>query len=131
MEIFEHDNEYYVYGLQNLDGPPLQDSCNKNEDLRARLSVGNVFAFGYRENDKGQFIGGLIYNFNNCKFYYSKIIPKDSETIEFVGALDSYYIMHRGYIWKKLSQSEVANYSNLRKDKALLLKTAQDTRRSR
>ncbi|MWV61146.1 DUF2147 domain-containing protein [Helicobacter saguini] len=131
VEIFKSGDTFYVYGLKNLEREPIKDSCNKNAHLRERLSVGNVFAYGYSDNGKGQLTGGQIYNFNNCKFYYSKIIPKSDGTIEFVGALDSYYIMHRGYIWEKLSESEAAKYAPLRKPIDFLLKTANDTKMSR
>lgn len=131
VEIFKHNGTYYVYGLKNLDSNPIKDSCNKNADLRERLSVGNVFAYGYKEDKKGQFVGGQIYNFHNCKFYYSKIIPKSGGNIEFVGALDSYYIMHRGYIWERLNKEESKKYESYRKDVQMLLKSANDTMRSK
>lgn len=131
VEIFKYNDVYYIYGLKNLDAEPIKDSCNKNADLRNRLSVGNVFAYDYKENKKGQIVDGIIYNFYNCKFYYSKIIPKNDGNIEFVGALDSYYIMHKGYIWEKLSDTESKKYQQYRKDKEFLIKTANDTRRSK
>lgn len=131
VEIFKHNDTFYVYGLKNLEREPIKDSCNKNKNLRERLSVGNVFALGYKDNGKGQLTGGEIYNFHNCKFYYSKIIPKNDGSIEFVGALDSYYIMHRGYIWEKLNDNEAKKYEQYRKPLTELLHSANDTKLSK
>lgn len=131
VEIFKNNGVYYVYGLKNLDREPIKDSCNKIAELRQRLSVGNVFAFGYKDNGKGQYVGGQIYNFYNCKFYYGKIIPKSNGNIEFVGALDSLYIMHRGYIWERLGENEAKKYDMYRKKLPDLMTSANDTIRSK
>ncbi|RDU67094.1 DUF2147 domain-containing protein [Helicobacter didelphidarum] len=131
VEIFQYNNVYYIYGLKNLEADPLKDTCNKNADLRNRTSVGNVWAYGYKKNGKGHFVDGIIYNFNNCKFYYGKIIVKDHNTIEFVGALDKYYMLHRGYTWRLLDEKERLQYEQYRIPLTDLLKTAEDTMRSK
>lgn len=131
VEIFEHNGEYFVYGLHNLEAEPIADKCNKNPELRTRKSVGVVFGYGYKENEKGQFVGGQIYNFYNCKTYHGKIVPKGGNKLDFVGALDSYYILSQTYEWRKLSPQESAQYEKHRLPKHALTQTIADTIRSK
>lgn len=131
VEIFEYNGKYYVYGLKNLEANPIADSCNKNPELRERKSVGNVFGYGYTKNDKGQFVDGSIYNFNNCKTYHGKIVPKGNDKIDFVGALDSYYVLSRTYEWQRLNSKQSEPYLTHRISLEKLIATIEDTKRSR
>lgn len=127
VEIFKYNDKYYVYGVYNLENNPVQDSCNKNPELKTRKSVGNVFAYDYVENEKGEYTGGHIYNFYNCKTYYGKIVAKENNMIDFVGALDSYYILSRAYTWHLLSKEEATKYQQYRKTLAELIPTISAT----
>lgn len=131
VEIFEYNGKYYVYGLKNLEAEPISDSCNKNPDLRNRKSVGNVFGYGYKENENGHFVDGSIYNFYNCKTYYGKIVPKGNDKIDFVGALDSYYILSRAYEWQKLTPEQSQQYQAYRIPFKDIITTIDDTIRSK
>lgn len=131
VEIFEYNGKYYIYGLKNLEAEPIFDSCNKNPDLRKRQSVGNVFGYGYKENKKGYFVGGHIYNFYNCKTYYGKIVPKGNGKICFVGALDSYYIFSRSYKWQKLTPEQTRQYEAYRIPLKEIITTIDDAIRSK
>ncbi len=131
VEIFEYNGKYFIYGMKNLEANPIEDSCNKNKELQKRKSVGNVFAYGYEEDSKGNFVNGLIYNFYNCKTYHGKIIPKDNDTISFIGAIDSYYIISLSYEWKQLTPNEIKEYERYRIPIQDLIPTIHDTMRSR
>lgn len=131
VEIFKHNGKYYVYGLKNLEAEPINDSCNKNIELRNRKSVGVVFGYGYTENDKGHFVDGFIYNFYNCKTYYGKIVPKGNDKIDFVGALDSYYMLSRAFEWQKLDTEQSEQYQQYRLPPEQIIPTIYDTIRSK
>ena len=131
VEIFEYDNKYYVYGLKNLEGNTSLDSCNKHEELRERRSVGSVFAYDYKRNGKGELTGGSIYNFDDCKTYYGKIVPSKGGNIYFVGALDSYYILRRSYEWNLLDPSEARKYEIYRLPMEELVRSIEDTKKSK
>ncbi len=131
VEIFQYNGQYYIYGVKNLEANPITDSCNKNPDLRNRKSVGTVFGYGYKENEKGHFVGGAIYNFHNCKTYYGKIVPKDNNKIDFVGALDSYYMLSRAYEWQRLTPQQSKQYQMYRIPFQQIITTIDDTIRSK
>lgn len=131
VEIFKHNGKFYVYGLKNLEAEPVSDSCNKNVELRGRKSVGVVFGYGYTENKKGQFVDGAIYNFYNCKTYHGKIVPKGNDKIDFVGALDSYYVLSKAFEWQKLSTEQSKQYQQYRLPLEKIAPTIDDTIRSR
>lgn len=131
VEIFKHDGKYYIYGVKNLEAEPIKDSCNKNADLRKRKSVGVVFGYGYTENDEGHFVNGSIYNFHNCKTYYGKIVPKENDKIDFIGALDSYYMLSRAYEWQRLNTDQSKQYQRYRVPLKHIIPTISDTMRSK
>ncbi len=127
VEIFKYNGKYYVYGLKNLENNPINDSCNKNSQLRTRKSVGVVFGYNYTENDKGEFVDGLIYNFYNCKTYYGKIVPKKDGKIDFIGSLDSRYWLSRSFTWRLLTPEEAKEYQSYRLPISELVQTINDT----
>ncbi len=130
VEIFKHNNKYYVYGLKNLKNNVFTDSCNTDLQLRNRKNVGTVFAYDYTRNASGEFVGGSIYNFHNCKTYYGKIVPKADGKIDFVGSLDSYYMLRRTYEWELLLPHQAKEYDKYRQPIDKLLQSIEDTRKS-
>lgn len=131
VEIFEHNNKYYIYSLKNLDSDAFNDTCNIHPELRTRKSIGTVFAYDYVLNKKGELINGLIYNFHNCQTYYGKIVPKGDGKISFVGALDSYYLLKRSYEWNLLPLEESNKYSSYRKPLDELVQSIAETKKSK
>ncbi len=131
VEIFKYNGKYYIYGVKNLESSPIEDICNINTELKRRKSVGIVFAYNYEEDSNGNFTNGLIYNFHNCKTYYGKIVPKDNNTISFVGALDPYYVLSLSYEWKKLNNKETQQYKEYRVPIEVLIPTINDTIKSK
>ncbi len=58
-------------------------------------------------------------------------MPKGNDKIDFVGALDSYYVLSKAFEWQKLSTEQSKQYQQYRLPLEKIAPTIDDTIRSR
>lgn len=84
-------------------GKPKMDLSNPNKDLKHRPLVGINFVTNFNYNsEKNRFENGYIYNPENGKTYHCSISFKNKNEIFVKGSLDSFGLIGKKQIWKKV-----------------------------
>lgn len=111
--VFVHDGRVFAYGVGNLDkSSPAIDRYNPNKLLRTRLDRWVVFLrdLVIEENgaDKGRLHSGFSYNFQNGSTYYTKGKVLENGDLDLDFSLDSFHILGKGFVWRRMNQTEIA-----------------------
>lgn len=105
--VFAHNGKLFAYGVKNLDNSPAKhDVYNPDKTLRQRLDKEVIFLQDLAI-DGTDLHSGTSYNFQNGSTYYTKgrVLPNGDLHLDF--ALDSYHILGKSFVWKRLSSAQV------------------------